>query len=77
VPITIYQGMNLDLNDEQTAALIRELHDIIESDGIRSRLTFGLLREILNFAPSRLANLCHHLGITIRRAPDDTADGVR
>jgi hypothetical protein len=26
------RAMNLDLSDEETAALIRELHDIVESD---------------------------------------------
>jgi len=39
--------MQLDLTDEQAAALIRELHDIVESDKFpfSSRIT---LREILH-----------------------------
>jgi hypothetical protein len=39
--------MNLDLTDEETAALIRELHDIIESDRYPLSPRIRTLRAIL------------------------------
>jgi hypothetical protein len=40
--------MHLDLTDEETAALIRELYDIIESDRYPFSPRIRTLREILN-----------------------------
>jgi hypothetical protein len=39
--------MNLDLTDEQAAALTRELHDIVESDKFPFSSRIRTLREIL------------------------------
>ena len=39
--------MHLDLSDEETAALIRELHDIVESDRYPFSPPIRTLREIL------------------------------
>jgi hypothetical protein len=40
--------MNLDLTDEETAALIKELHDIIESDHYPFSPRIRILRAILD-----------------------------
>jgi len=40
--------MNLELSDEETAALIRELHDIVENDHFQFSPRIRTLREILN-----------------------------
>jgi hypothetical protein len=39
--------MNLDLTDEETAALTQELHDIVESDRYRFSPRIRALRAIL------------------------------
>ena len=40
--------MNLDLSDEEAAALIQELHDIVENDRYPFSPRIRNLREILN-----------------------------
>jgi hypothetical protein len=42
------ENMNLELSDEQTAALTRELHDIVENDHYPFSPRIRTLREILN-----------------------------
>jgi hypothetical protein len=39
--------MNLELDDEQAAALIQELHDIVENDRYPFSPRIRMLREIL------------------------------
>jgi hypothetical protein len=40
--------MNIDLTDEETAALIRELHDIVEGDKYPFSPRIRTLRGVLN-----------------------------
>jgi hypothetical protein len=47
VPIPISGGMNLELDDEQTAALINELSDITENSRYPFSRRVRVLREIL------------------------------
>jgi hypothetical protein len=44
---TPYRAMNLDLSDEETAALAQELHDIVESDRYPFSPRIRTLRAIL------------------------------
>jgi hypothetical protein len=45
--------MHLDLSDEETAALVRELHGIVESDKFPLSPRVRTLREILRPEPVR------------------------
>jgi hypothetical protein len=70
--------MSLELSDEEAATLIRELHDIVESDRYPFSPAFGLCEGFLtNFAPSRDGNRSPHRSITRRRLKGGIADAVR
>jgi len=67
--------MNLDLNDQQTEALIRELGSIIQNDRYPLSPRIVALREILTqLRRSPSANPYPRDGITRRRARAGIAD---
>jgi hypothetical protein len=47
VPIPISGGVNIELDDEQAAALIKELHDVVENSRYPFSPRIRMLREIL------------------------------
>jgi hypothetical protein len=64
---------HLELTDEQTEALIRELSQIIENDRYPLSPRIRVLKEILGMLQSRSPLARHHYprdGITSRRASD-------
>jgi hypothetical protein len=48
--------MHLDLSDEETAALLKELHDIVENDPYPFSPRIRTLRAILNLLKPELAH---------------------
>jgi hypothetical protein len=48
LPRSHIPGVNLDLTDEEAAALVRELHDIVENDRYPFSPRIRILRELLN-----------------------------
>jgi hypothetical protein len=48
VPIPIFSGMNLELDDEHTTALIKELSDITENSRYPFSPRIRMVREILS-----------------------------
>ena len=69
--------MNLELSDEQAAALEKELRRIIDDDRYPLSPRIEMLREIRNMIrPEPNANRSPSRSVTSRRAVDDTADAV-
>ena len=69
--------MHIELTDEQSEALIRELSLIIEYDRYRLSPHIRALKEILGqLRPERAREPCPRDGMMSRRAKDDTRDGV-
>jgi hypothetical protein len=68
VPIPISGGINLDLDDEQTAALINELIDITENSRYPFSRRVRVLREIpTKLRPELCASRYPHPNTTHRR----------
>ena len=72
-----WRGMNLELTDEQTEALLRELNNIVQNDRYLLSPRIMVLKEILACSDwSRTAlRRCRRYAITSRRAKADIGDG--